>query len=227
MSLFLSSLPSWLLALLLWVMVRRQAYKVSPCFFAYVAFGVAACVARFVTHNHPRPYFATYWITEALFCLLGILAMYEVIRSALGNLPRAWWSHLIFPAILLVSIGLSVARTQVVPSPFSGLRLWIVAGEIAVRFVQVSIFAGLASLVPLIGLPWRRYPFGVAMGFGLYATIMLLSTSRLADTGTRYMVVWGITSLAAYSVAVLIWIWFFWVPASQNPEAQIPNPGLC
>ena len=87
MILFLWYLPLLLLALLLWVMLRRRAYKVSPCFFAYAAFGVAADLARFVAHNHPHPYFATYWITEAGYCLLGILAMYEVLRSALGNLP--------------------------------------------------------------------------------------------------------------------------------------------
>jgi hypothetical protein len=48
-----------LLALLLWVLLLGRAYKAAPWFFAYVAFGVAASGARFVTHNHPRPYFAT------------------------------------------------------------------------------------------------------------------------------------------------------------------------
>jgi hypothetical protein len=225
MSLFLSYVPLWLLALLLWVLLRRRAYKASPWFFAYVAFGVAADVSRFVAHNHIRPYFATYWITEAGYCLLGVIAMYEVIRSVLGSLPRAWWSHLIFPAILLAGIGLSVARTHAAPSPSTGVLLWIVAGEIAVRFVQVFIFAGLASLAPLIGLRWPRYPFGVAMGFGLYATVELLTTARLADLGTAFMFLWNVISVATYSVAVLIWIWFFWTPAKvADPEAQIPNP---
>lgn len=227
MNLFLSYVPLWLLALLLWVLLRRRAYRVFPWFFAYVAFGVAASVARFVTHNQPRPYFATYWISEAGYCLLGVMAMYEVIRSVLGNLPRAWWSHLLFPAILLAGIGLSVARAHAAPSPFGGLRLWIVAGEIAVRFVQVFVFAGLASLIPLIGVRRSRYSFGVATGFGLYATVMLLSTSRFADTGMRYLLMWGVTSIAAYSVAVLIWIWFFLAPAKvAGPEARSPNPAL-
>src|ERR1700692_2916379 len=213
MILFLSYLPLWLLALLLWVLLRRHAYQVSPFFFAYAAFGVAASVARFVAHNHPHPYFATYWITEAVFCILGILAMYEVLRSTLGNLPRARWAHFIFPFILLASVALSLARTHAAPPRVSGLLFWIVTGEIAVRFVQVSIFAGLASLVPLIGLRWRQYPFGVAMGFGFFATIELLSTARFVDSGPAFKFAWGAISVIAYSIAVLIWIWFFWVPA--------------
>jgi hypothetical protein len=227
MILFLSYLPLWLLALLLWVLLRRRAYEVSPCFFVYAAFGVAAGVARFVAHNHPHPYFATYWLTEAGYCLLGILAMYEVLRSALGNLPRTLWAHSIFPLILLASVALSLARTHAAPPQVAGLRFWIITGEIAVRFVQVFIFAGLASLVPLIGLRWRQYPFGVALGFGLYATVMLLTTTRFADLGTAFKLLWDVTNLGTYSVAVLIWIWFFWTPSKvTDPESRAPGPTL-
>ena len=227
MILFLSYIPLYLLALLLWVLLRRRAYLVSPCFFAYAAFGVAASVARFVTHSYPRPYYATYWITEAIFCILGVLAMYEVSRSSLGDLPRAWWVHLIFPFILLSSVGLSLARANAGPPRVSGILFWIVTAEIAVRLVQVSIFGGLATLVPLIGLRWRQYPFGVGMGFGLYATVELLATARFADLGAAFKVLWDVSSLTAYSVAVLIWIWFFWVPARiTDPELRALGPAL-
>jgi len=46
MNLLLRYIPLGLLALLLWALVRRRAYKVYPWFFTYVAFGVAADVAR-------------------------------------------------------------------------------------------------------------------------------------------------------------------------------------
>lgn len=227
MILFLSYLPLWLQALLLWVLLRRRAYQVSPCFFAYAAFGVVASAARFVAHNHSHPYFATYWLTEAGYCLLGILAMYEVLRSTLGNLPRAWWAHLIFPFLLLASVALSLARTHASPPQVTGLRFWIVTGEIAVRLVQVLVFAGLATLAPLIGLRWRQYPFGVAVGFGVYATVMLLTTAKFSDLGERFRFSWGVTSVATYSVAVLIWIWFFWAPAKVgDPESRTLGPAL-
>jgi len=227
MILFLSYIPLWLLALLLWVLLRRRAYLVCPWFFAYAVFGVVSDATRFVTHNYPHSYFATYWITEAGYCLLGILAMYEVLSSALGKLPSSWWVHLIFPFILLTSLGLSLARTHASPPRVTGLLFWIVTGQIAVRLVQVSIFAGLATLVPLIGLRWRQYPFGVAMGFGFFATIELLSTARFVDLGPTFKFMWGVISIAAYSVAVLIWIWFFWARAKvTDPESRILGPVL-
>ena len=221
-------IPLGLLVLLLWLLLRRHAYNVCPWFFAYVAFAVAAGVARFAVHNHPHPYYATYWITEAGYDVLGILVMYEVLRTLFGTFTRAWWARLIFPTVVLAGIGMSLARTDAVPSRIVGLPLYIVAGEIAVRFVQVFVFAGLVTLVPILGLRWRQYSFGVATGFGLYATVMLLTTTKFSDFGTRFKLLWGWTSLVAYSVAVLIWIWFFSVPQkvqTPSPELSGPSPG--
>jgi hypothetical protein len=58
------------------------------------------------------------------------------------------------------------------------------------------------------------------MGFGLYATVELLTSSKFADLGTDFVFLWGVISVAAYSAAVLIWIWFFWVPTN------VAGPGL-
>jgi hypothetical protein len=228
MKLLVWFIPLGLLALLLGLLLRKRVYNACPCFFAYVTFAVAADVARFAALDHPRLYFATYWVTEAGYDLLGILVMHEVLRMVLGSLTRAWWARLIFPAVLVAGVGMSMTRAGVVPSRLGGIEFYIVVGEIAVRFVQVFVFAGLVTLVPLLGLRWRQYPFGVATGFGLYATVMLLTTIKFSDFGTRFKLLWGWTSLVAYSVAVLIWIWFFSVPQKMetpSPELSAPSPG--
>ena len=218
-------IPSCLLVVLLALLLRRRVYSTLPIFFAYGAFAVGADVARFVTHSHRHPYYLTYWITEAGYDLLGILVMYEVVRTIFGNLTRAWWARLIFPAVLVVGVGMSLARAGAVPSRLSGPEFYIVIGEIAVRFVQVLVFVGLVTLVPVVGLRWRQYPFGIATGFGLYATIMLLTTTKFSDFGTRFKLLWGWTSLVAYSVAVLIWMWFFSVPQTiENPIPDMSAP---
>jgi hypothetical protein len=224
----LTYIPLALLGLLFWTLLRKRAYALVPCFFAYITFAVAAGVARFAVHSRHDAYYLTYWITEAGYDLLGILVMYEVLQMVLGSLTRAWWARLIFPAILTAGIGMSVARASVVPSRLSGTLFYIAVGEIAVRFVQVSVFAGLVTLVPVVGLRWRQYPFGIATGFGLYATVMLLTTTKFSDFGTRFKFLWGVTSLVAYSVAVLIWIWFFSVPQkirTLSSELSAPSPG--
>jgi hypothetical protein len=229
MTIVLWYIPLGLLTLLLWILVRRRAYGLYPWFFSYVAFGVFADLIRFVTHTNPKPYYLAYWITEAGYDVLGILVMYEVFRAAAGSLTRARWVRLAFPIIFATGVGLSLARSHSNPTEFTHwFALYIVTGEIAVRFVQVFIFAGLVSSVPLLGLRWRQYPFGIAAGFGLYATVSLLVTAKLSDFGTRFMFLFNAVSLVAYSLAVLIWIWFFSVPQkveSPKPELSAPSPG--
>ena len=217
-------IPLALLAVLLCLMLRNRAYKVCPCFFSYVFFGVAADIARFVTHSQPHPYFATYWLTEAGYDVLGILVMYELIRMVLRNLIRTWWGRLIFPAALFVGVLLSVARAHAVPPQFSGIRYYIVVGEIAVRCVQVLVFVVTVAVVLIFGLRWRQYPFGIATGFGLYSVIALLMTMKFSDFGTRFIFWWNLTLLVAYSFAVLIWIWFFSAPQKPDPELPALTP---
>jgi hypothetical protein len=224
MSILLRYIPLGLLAVLLCLMLRNRAYKVCPWFFTYVFFGVAADVARFVTHDHPRSYFATYWLTEAGYDVLGILVMYELIRMVLRNLIRTRWGRLIFPAALLVGVLLSVARAHAVPPQFSGIRYYIVVGEIAVRCVQVLVFVVTVAVVLIFGLRWRQYPFGIATGFGLYSVIALLMTMKFSDFGTRFIFWWNLTLLVAYSFAVLIWIWFFSAPQKPDPELPALTP---
>jgi hypothetical protein len=229
MNLFLRYIPLGLLTWLLWVLLRRRAYLFCPWFFVYTAFGVAAGVARFVAHNGSGApyYYLTYWTTEAGYDILGILVMYEAFRSALGTLTRAWWTNLIFALVLILGIGLAWARTLANPPHVDTIPTYILTGEIAVRFVQVVIFAGLVTLVLLLGLRWRQYSFGIATGFGLYATIMLLTTAKFSDFGTKFKLLWAWTSLVAYSFAVLIWIWFFSAPekiVTRSSELPAPSP---
>ncbi|MFZ1009882.1 MAG: hypothetical protein WAN65_23800 [Candidatus Sulfotelmatobacter sp.] len=224
----LEFIPSGLLVVLLVLLFRRRIYAALPCFFAYAGFAVVADVARFAVHNHHDCYYVIYWATEAGYDILGMLVMYEVLRNVLGSVTTVSRSRLTFTAVFIAGVGLSLARAHSAPPKVSGFELYIVVGEIAVRFVQVLVFAGLVTLAPVLGLRWRQYPFGVATGFGLYATVMLLATTKFSDFGTRFRLLWGWTSVVAYSVAVLIWIWFFSVPQKvETPSSQlsVPSPG--
>jgi hypothetical protein len=208
-------IPLGLLVLLLFMMLRNHTYKVCPWFFAYVVFGVGADVARFTVRNYPQVYKEIYWATEAGYCVLGTLAMYEVFRAVLR--ARVWWTYLIFPAIVIVAIALGLAHAHAVPPQVGGLLLYIVTGEIVVRFVQVLIFLGMGALTSFFGLRWRQYPLGIAAGFGLYSTVELLSTIKFSDFGTRFKFWWDLFPFVAYSLAVMIWIWFFRAPQQEEP----------
>lgn len=212
-------IPTALLVALLYLMLRNDAYKAWPWFFGYVVFGVAAELARFVAHNHLRPYFVTYWLTDVGYALLGAAAMYEIVSRLIRWLGDAWWwTRLIFPAMVAVGVGLSLLRAHYSPPHFGGLLYYVVVGEIAVRLIQVLAFIGLVGFFWFFKFYWSAYSFGITAGFGLYSTVALLITTKLSDFGTRFTFLWGVSSLVAYSLAVLIWIWSFRAPEREHPS---------
>ncbi len=203
-------------ALLLYLLIRGRAYKVCPFFFSYSAFSVLAGVARFLTRNHAQTYKVTYWSTEAVYCILGIAAMYEVFRPVLRT--RSRWMHFAFPGIVALAVGLSLTHAHAVPPRLHGYLVYIVTGEITVRFVQVFVFLAVGALALFCGFRW--YHLGIASGFGFYCSIELLSMIVFSDLGKEFKLWSDLLSVSAYSLAILIWIWFFRVPIEKEPSPQ-------
>jgi len=211
-------------AILLYVLVRKQSFRTFPWFFAYTLFGVAAGTSRFLVRNHESLYSEIYWSTQAASSLLGIAVMYEVFRTVFRNFSRLWWFPAIFPLAVLLSLGLTISRSLSVPTGLqAGIAAWIVGAELGLRLLQVAMFALLVTMVPLLGLRWRQQAFGICAGYGLHASVALLTTTKFYEFGTRFKFLWGLVSIITYSVAVLIWLWYFSVPVkTEPPRAEQP-----
>jgi hypothetical protein len=208
------------------MLFRRNAHRAFPFFFTYNAFGVAASVARYAARDHVHAYFWAYWITDAIYILLATATLFEISQRVLRNVTRVWWRLLFFPGIIAVSILLCIWRMNTVPPKLTGPTVWIVNGEIAVRYSQVITFAALGTLVLLLSLRWSRQERGIAAGFGMYATIMLLTTTRYSDSGTGFRLTWSSISLGAYSAALLIWIWSFRRPDRKTAEVGLKRSSV-
>jgi hypothetical protein len=217
-------IPLALLGVLLGVLLARRAWRGFPWFFAYVVFAVGADVARFVSRNGPA-YFWTYWLTEAGYAILGIGVMYEVSRRTLGNLGRWWWLRALFPLMIVASVVITIGRGTGLPvGLYNRAMVLIIFSEIAVRFLEVLMFVSLVTLVPVLGLQWRQYAFGIATGFGFYSTVALLTTTRFSILGLDYLFSWGWALIVSYSCAVLIWLCFF--SATEKPTPPSGTPAL-
>jgi hypothetical protein len=211
-------------ALLLYVLIRRRSFRTFPWFFAYTVFAVVAGISRFSVRNHHALYSTVYWGTQAVGSVLGIGVMYEVFRNVFRNFSRLWWFPPIFPLAVLLSLGLTISRSLSMPSGLqTGGAAWIVGAELGLRLLQVAMFALLVTMVLLFGLRWRQQAFGICAGYGLHATVSLFTTARFYEFGTKFKFLWGKVSVITYSVAVLIWLWYFVVPVkTEPPRAEQP-----
>ncbi|MFZ0283668.1 MAG: hypothetical protein WAL32_00425 [Terriglobales bacterium] len=211
-------------AVLLYVLVRKQSFRTFPWFFVYTVFAVTAGVSRFLVRNHPPVYLHVYWTTEAIYPLLGIAVMYEVFRNVFRNFSRLWWFPPLFPFTVVLCLGLTISRSLSVPGGLEkGAVAWIVGSELGVRLLQVAMFALLVTMVLLFGLRWRQQAFGICAGYGLFASVALLTTTRFYEFGTKFKFLWGLISVITYSIAVLIWLWYFSVPLkTEATRAEQP-----
>ncbi|HEY1465131.1 MAG TPA: hypothetical protein VGF44_17075 [Terriglobales bacterium] len=203
-------------AVLLVFFVRNHFIKSFPAFFVYTCFSLLTGIGRLIlTLTHTvKLYFFFYWSTEAIYALLGIAVLYEVYKAVFGNLKRASWFRAIFPVAVVGALALTFLHA---PGLFSGPQSTlnvITASEMAVRMLQVGLFVILIGSVALFGLRWRQQAFGISAGYGIYASVCLLASTKLYEIGTNFEQVWGIATVLSYTIAGLIWVWFF----SSKPE---------
>ncbi len=223
----LGYLPLLLQAALLGMLVRSRAFKALPLFFLYTAFSVAVSILRFATRNHDVPYFYVYWISDTLYALLGVAVLYEVLGGVLRSLMRFGWLRLVFPVAVLLTMALTFARTQRPVDGADALMTWTLAAELGLRYLQVAMFAFLVLMVTLFGLRWRQHYFGISAGYGIYATVNLFTTTKYYEFGTRFTFLWSLVSLVSYTVAILIWLWYFSTPiAAERPRSAGPPLSL-
>lgn len=217
----LGFIPQLLLVVLLAVLLRARAYRSFPWFFSYTVFAVLAGFARMASYGNKDLYFWVFWITDVGYSVGGVAVLYEAFAAVFGHVRRLRWVRLLFPLAVLGSIVATLLRAHAVPSQIEQPALaWILQGELAVRYLQAEIFIFLVLLVPILGLRWRQHPIGICAGYGLYAAVALLITTKFSDFGTRFRIEWGVASVVAYSAAVCIWIGYFLSP----PRAEAPHP---
>jgi hypothetical protein len=206
-------------AILLWVLFRKRVFRIFPWFYASTLFSVIGDISRLIFRYQKGPaYYYVYYGTEATYALFGFAVMYEVFRHVLRNFQRIRWFRPVFPVTIVLTVILTALRAFNRPARFrTQMAEWVIGAEMGERFLQVSMFVLLVVLVTVFGLRWRQHAFGICAGYGIYATVALLATTKFYEIGTRFTFWWGVMSVAAYNVAVLIWLWYFSGPVIPEP----------
>jgi hypothetical protein len=207
-----------LLAILMW---RRGTGKSFRFFFVYTVFAVVAELTKFTLY-HPDTntwaYFWASWGSEAIYAVLGFLAIYEVFRHVFENFQQFTWFKLLLPvtsAIMLsIAILIPVLHRAVETDP---LLEGIFALQIAVRCLQVGVFFLIFLLARIFDLDYRQYAFGIAVGFGIAAAGILLSTLVRTGSGLRFLIYFKYVPSVAYCIAVTVWLASFIRPEPDDP----------
>jgi lysylphosphatidylglycerol synthetase-like protein (DUF2156 family) len=80
--------------------------------------------------------------------------------------------------------------------------------ERSVRIMQCGLLGLLFLLSLYFGLPWRSHLFGIAVGFGLFASIDLAAAAMRSQFGFSAASAYSQIRNTAYVCFVLIWIFY-------------------
>lgn len=215
-------LQSWLAAKL----VKGRVYRLFPLFFTYTLFSIVAEITALAVHRNVWKYFYVYWFAEAIYAVLGFMAIYEAFRRVFWHFYLMWWwFKLLVPTVGLFMLAVSIVEgVAYPPTQAPPVLSAIVVAEMAVRCLQGGIFFLFMVLVAINSLPWQNQAFGVAFGFsisglGIFTTFVLRS-----KFGTHFIPVIQFVPPVAYILAVIIWLFSFSRPEPPNPFEGLASP---
>jgi hypothetical protein len=213
---------------LLIFMVRRKSNKVFPRFFSYILFQTLKSACLFVVYRFfsPESYFDAYWTGNALSVIFTVAVMDEILRSLfqeyggiqiLGTTIFRWSCGLLLLLAILGALSSSEADgDRIVAAVFSFDR--------SVRLMQVGLFLVLMLLCRFLRNYSRQQVFGIALGFGVFASVELILVSFVMWYGNGQEAVISLLKSTAYNAVTLVWIGYLKQQPHLVPTLEaIPN----
>lgn len=179
-------------------------------FFLYICYAIADVLGLLVIAviGNKQLYAHTYWIAQAFYGVLGVLAMNESFRKVFKvyYFRRSWFRFLV-PGLLLTILSISVWKwLRQAPIQAGPFTIAYISFDLAVNYMLAGIFGLYGLLVFFWQVRWQQYAFHVMAGFGLFSLVGMLADALRSDFGTRMSLIFGYASAVAYIFACIIWL---------------------
>ncbi len=190
-------------------MMQRKLHVVFPRFFSYIVFQIVKSGILFgIYRYHQENYFDAYWTGNALSVLIAVTVMDEILHNLLqqyGGIQRL--ASIIFRwscgLLLLLSIVNAFSSQQ---TSADRVVSAVLAFDRSVRVMQCGLFFLLLILCRFLRNCWRQPVFGIALGFGIFASIELILVTVVMHLGDGPVAIISLVKSAAYNGVTLLWI---------------------
>jgi hypothetical protein len=216
------------LALEIWLgilLFRRDVKKDFPLFVAFIFIAIPISAARLLTAHWYQAYSYLFWASEALLVLLSVSALNQVFWETYEGFRFLWWFRLIYYGGIALALAIAIRSAIVSPPVQQHPEIAIILdSEIAGNMVRAGIVGILAVMVRPMVIEFRRYAFGSVAGFGASSLGPVLAFISLSVSGTKHENFGKILSPLSYIVALIIWLWIFSRPDTEEKEWKPPIP---
>ncbi len=213
---------------LLAFLVRRKLHPVFPRFFSYIIFQIVKSGILFVTYRYfQESYFDAYWTGNALSVLLAVTVMDEILQSlfkqyggiqTLATTIFRWSCGLL---LLLAIVGAVTSHDDGVDRVVAAVLTF----ERSVRLMQCGIFLLLMLLCRLLKHSWKQPTFGIALGFGIFASIELILVTMVMSYSDTPVAIVSLVKSLAYNAVTLLWIGYLKQQPESVPQVEVA-PGM-
>jgi hypothetical protein len=202
------------------IMVKNRLYRELPVFFWYTSFHVFRSFALLLIRNagSVKAYSLIYWPAELISVILGFAVIYELFDHVLKRyegirqlgLMLLRWSCFVLTAVAIISTSTSTS------GDFALAMGTILALERSTRIIQCGLVVFLFLFASTLALSWRHYAFGIALGFGLFASVELILVAVRAQIGPSADSTYVLLKPVTYVCACLIWTGYLLAPAPEE-----------
>ena len=203
-------------------MLRRGLQRKFRYFFGYIVTQLVSFAVVFPLYWHHNPsWFYFYWSFTGVSVLFG----FGVIHEVFVDVFRAFHTLRDLGTVLFKWAGLVmllVAGVVSVSTNSSDVPPWmqaIVTAQRCVRIVQVGMVLFLIFFAQYMGVNRRERSFGIALGFGSFATVELALIASWV--GNHLHNPWtSLVNMAAYNAALGIWLAYCMGRSSVRDDAS-------
>src|SRR2546428_634826 len=200
------------------VMFRRKLHREFPFFFAYIVSQILIFSFLFPIYRlgNPAYYFYSYWISSVVSLALGFKVIHEIFLDIfrphytlkdLGSVLFKWAA-----LVMLLAAGVVLAAS---PSANEPLVRAVLTVQRCVRVIQCGLVLFLLFFSRYLGISWRQRSYGIALGFGGFASIEL-GASALYSGGQISQTTLSLANMVAYNCAILTWLGYALVKAPSK-----------
>lgn len=215
-------LAIWL-ALLLW---KTRMHWRFPFFFIYVLSIVVIEGTRFCVIGQYRTLFFVFWISEAIYAVLGVLALFEVFRKVFFGFYMGFaWFRALFPATALLALAIAIWAAY--RNPIAGasrIIIIVLFFGLAVNFMRLCLFGLFGVVAAAFRLKrWRFAQLGIILGFGIAALGSTAAFWARSEFGTKLQTFAKYAPPVAYILAIVVWLLTFLYPEPEPKWVSAAN----
>jgi hypothetical protein len=212
---------------------RNRLLRQFPFFSCYLIFHIVEQVVAVLLYRHfgrgSWAYLYEYWAAQAI----GIGLRFGVIWEIFSHMFRPYEGlrhagAIVFrwAGVVLLVAAIIAAVAGPAHEPDFAVKGAVVL-ERSLDVVQCGLLVLLFLFASYFALSWRNYVFGIALGFGVMASLELLAASLATQFKPFSGVILNSLPRIAYVVATITWMAYLARPEPRRPDlTELPAHDL-